>query len=80
MEGCEPEKESCGPVDQASPWSPFVAWEDQCLREAEEFDRQFHSELEAKNHRLWINFQSSACSIAQLFKGKLNIPMLENGV
>lgn len=73
MEGCETEQEPCGPGDQASPWSTFAPWEDQCMREAEEAESQFNSDLEANNHRLWIHFRASACSVAQLYKGKVNL-------
>lgn len=71
MDGLDPEEGPRGPGDQASPWLPFSLWEDQCIREAEEAESQFNSDLEANNHRLWIHFQASACSIAQLYKGKV---------
>ena len=57
----------------ASGWgSGFSLWEQECFREAEDSadqERQILTERDAINHRLWLLFQASACSIAQLYKG-----------
>lgn len=65
---------SCDNDVTPSGWgSGFSLWEEQCFREAEDTadqERQIISEREAINQRLWMLFQASACSIAQLYKGK----------
>lgn len=60
--------------DVESNWgSTFSLWEEECMREAEtSIDVESHltSEKDSINHRLWLLFQASACSIAQLYKGR----------
>lgn len=72
-DGCD-QSLSCDNDSPPSGWgSGFSLWEEQCLREVEETadqERQILSERDAINQRLWLLFQASACSIAQLYKGK----------
>jgi len=58
--------------DGASWGSGFSLWEEQIIRETEMngVESQMTSEKDASNHRLWLLFQASACSIAQLYRGK----------
>lgn len=57
--------------DGASWGSSFSLWEEQIIREMEVngVESQMTSEKDASNHRLWLLFQASACSIAQLYRG-----------
>lgn len=63
--------------DSPAGWgSGFSLWEEQCFREAEDSvdqERQLVSEKDAINQRLWLLFQSSACSIAQLYRGMITV-------
>ena len=74
-EECDQTLSSCDmDSNAASGWgSGFSLWEQQFSREAEDVadqERQILSEREAVDQRLWLLFQASACSIAQLYKGK----------
>lgn len=54
--------------------STFSLFEEECLRESEsslDLENHMTSERESGNHRMWLLFQASACSIAQLYKGML---------
>lgn len=56
-----------------SSWGSLSLFEEECLRESEsslDLDSHLTSEREAMNHKMWLLFQASACSIAQLYKGK----------
>lgn len=59
---------------EESGWgSTFSLWEEECFREAEsthDVDSHLTSEKDSVNHRLWLLFQASAFSIAQLYKGE----------
>jgi len=58
--------------DGASWGSGFSLWEEQIIRETEmnDVESQMTSEKDASNHRLWLLFQASACSIAQLYRDR----------
>lgn len=58
---------------QSSGWASGLSlWEEECFRAVEDSadqERQIQLERETVNQRLWLLFQASACSIAQLYKG-----------
>lgn len=50
----------------------YSNWEQQCIEaiEAEpDYERQMHAEKERLSQQLWTDFQTTASSIAQLYKG-----------
>jgi hypothetical protein len=58
---------------QSSGWTSGL-WEEECFRAVEDSadqERQIQLERDAVNQRLWLLFQASACSIAQLYKGNV---------
>lgn len=76
FDGCDQSLSSCDNDSNtpSSGWgSGFSLWEEQCFREVEDSadqERHIASEKEAVSQRLWLLFQASACSVAQLYKGK----------
>lgn len=52
----------------------FSNFEDECLEDLDtepNMDARIQTEQEFANQKLWMAFQNSATSVAQLYKGKL---------
>ena len=52
----------------------FNAWEEECASSIEqntELEKQVNFEKDNCSQKLWLTFQNAACSVAQLYKGKL---------
>lgn len=65
------------PRSWASPG--YSSWEEECLREAEEvgdLEGQMASEKDLTSRKLFVSFQTAACCIAQLYKGRFELGLI----